>query len=1537
MYQANNAYGETMINQGMQNAIGIDGTDYAVSNDSPFQANAVVRNTVFWIGTLGSGSHTIEGRFASLSSGNTVTVSNRVLLIYILNGNTFLYDDDPTTSTSASATLGTDPAASFTFTPSGSCKALVLYNISNSGATESNQGKKAAISIGGADYSQAEESPGTANFADSVFTAWALSLSTSSTTVTGRFAANVAATVTINRRQLGVLLFDDSTLLDNNVTSNTAVTTTSSTLVDDGQATISRTTTDARELLVVAMGTKRYSTASNNYGQCYGIKVNANDRASSRGSSGAGSTGADSAATAYAESLAAASHTIKGRFSNNTGTNTAVIDSRRIVALWFPAAPGSTLLTFNSKYVVTSSTAVTTTSTSLQDDTQASQTFSLTASQTVLVIYQANNVHGVSMSGNGMQNAISVDAADTANSWDSPYDVNYCARNTVFWIGTLASGSHTIKGRFASKASGVTVTISNRVLLIYILDGNAFQYIDSSTTQTTSSTSLGDDPAASFTFTPPGTSKALILYNISNSGATEGTNGKKAAINIGGTDYGQAEKSGHFSDESDSIFTVWALSLSASSTTVKGRFAANVAGTVTVHRRQLGILMFADSTLLDTVSSDTQVSTTSSSLVDDAQATISRTTTDGRELLVVAMGTKRYGTSSSYYGECYGTKVDTNERTNSRGSANSSTGANSAATAWAETLAAAAHTIQGRFSNNSGTNSAKIDSRRIVALWFPSGLFQYRRPITISDAMTPSSCGSTVSSFPILVSYTDATLKTAANGGHVQNASGNDIIFRAEDSAICTDSGNPAPCTLDHEIEKYDGGTSGGTVIAWVRIPTLSHGSGNKTIYMYYGNSAITTATANPTGVWSNGYVGVWHLKETSAPIKNSTANTGLDGTVTGSPTFNATPQIIDGNVQFISGSHIGITDPGTGSVLDFGTGNSITLSAWVRPSSVSGWSTFLIKGDSDGGCCNGNYAFQADAAKLSFNYYNGSAYQVFESGNVLATGNWYNVAATYTFGTAGSAALYLNGNSQTGSWTSGTGTTAPVQSNYQLWLGNDTSGEFLNGILDEVRISNVPRDACWVGTEYNSMNAPATVGAEVQNAPTLVEMASLDATWYPGRGVLVSWRTGFEVDNLGFHVYREVDGQRIRVTPSLVAGSALFAGAGTALTAGRSYAWWDSSPVAGASYWLEEWELSGARRWHGPVSVQPGAVGVQAQGLAVPPSGGPVQASSALLAGFGQAVSPSPPQGVRRKLRQALGMAEERRAVQWGLASRPAVKLLVSEEGWTRVSRDELVQAGLDPSVDPSRLQLFVDGLQAPILVDVRQHGVFASGDGIEFYGEGLDTPSTAARVYWLVVGSGAGLRIRGGESEAGSGRRVLRASRTEVERADRTVYIPSLFNGDAENFFGAVVTTTPVSQSVRVQHVDQGGPGELVVRLQGLTAGAHRVGVGLNGVRVGTMAWAEMVVGELAVPLGTGMIAEGDNQVTLAAEGGEGDVSAVESIRVRYQHTWDADGEALEFSLGGYQEVTIGGFRSSQVRVVDITNPVGGAGAACGGRQGG
>ena len=378
------------------------------------------------------------------------------------------------------------------------------------------------------------------------------------------------------------------------------------------------------------------------------------------------------------------------------------------------------LLSYKEKYVVQSTTAVSTTALGLADDTQASQTFNLAATQTVLVIYQANNVYGATMTVTGMQNAISIDGTDKANSWDSPYGADCCTRNQVFWIGSLASGSHTIKGKFASNYSGNTATISNRILLIYIFDGDEFQYVDSTTLVSTTSATFVDDTAASVTFTPSGSCKALYLYNTGKDySATEYGYGKKCAISVAGTDYSQAEKSPWGDNSADSVFTCYAGSLTATETTTKGRFASNSSGSqVDIDRRQLGVLLLADTTLLDIIVSDTQVSTTSNTLVDDAQASISRTTTDTRELLVVAMGTKRHNTSSTDRGECYGILTNTVDRQNSRGSFGITTAADSAATCWAENLAAGNHNVKGRFSNNTGTNTAVIDSRRVIALWF---------------------------------------------------------------------------------------------------------------------------------------------------------------------------------------------------------------------------------------------------------------------------------------------------------------------------------------------------------------------------------------------------------------------------------------------------------------------------------------------------------------------------------------------------------------------------------------------------------------------------------------------------------------------------------------------------------------------------------------------------------------------------------------------------------------------------------------------------
>jgi hypothetical protein len=305
--------------------------------------------------------------------------------------------------------------------------------------------------------------------------------------------------------------------------------------------------------------------------------------------------------------------------------------------------------------------------------------------------------------------------------------------------------------------------------------------------------------------------------------------------------------------------------------------------------------------------------------------------------------------------------------------------------------------------------------------------------------------------------------------------------------------------------------------------------------------------------------------------------------------------------------------------------------------------------------------------------------------------------------------------------------------------------------------------------------------------APTAVELASFDAM-QAGKGVTLRWKTGYEVDNLGFNVYREQGGKRKLLNPSVIAGSALMAGQGTRLTAGESYAWLDRSANGkeSAVYWLEDIDLDGSRTMHGPIS--PISAGDSAQEAAntqqsvllsqlnelQTPSAASVSGYPAMLAQtterqaataklsqetaapgevttkeglFDRVILSGEVKGNTTPELPAPGggppvLTESSPAKQRALAAGPAVKIAVQQSGWYRVTQAELVAAGLSPEADPSLLQLYADGIEQPILISGGAKQLGAAGS-IEFYGIGMDTPTSLTRTYWLVAGKSAGKRI--------------------------------------------------------------------------------------------------------------------------------------------------------------------------------------------------
>jgi uncharacterized repeat protein (TIGR01451 family) len=455
--------------------------------------------------------------------------------------------------------------------------------------------------------------------------------------------------------------------------------------------------------------------------------------------------------------------------------------------------------------------------------------------------------------------------------------------------------------------------------------------------------------------------------------------------------------------------------------------------------------------------------------------------------------------------------------------------------------------------------------------------------------------------------------------------------------------------------------------------------------------------------------------------------------------------------------------------------------------------------------------------------------------------------------------------------------------------------------------------------SDPNMTNNTSTATSTIQS-PSAVQVASFRTFALAGGGVVLEWLTREETRNLGFHIYREDAQGRHRVDPSLIAGSALFLRGGLPQHKAKTYQWIDPQGGSQASYWLEDVDLNGTRTMHGPVNAetpaQAAAPNSQAllltqlnraitqtpsltsHGFAIPPPGGQTDAP-----GVGVTVTSAT------------------------LDSVGAVKISVSSEGWYRVTRSQLVAAGLDPGADARMLQLFAEGVEQPILILGNQSGPLGPNDSIEFYGTPIDTPYSGTRVYWLVMGTEAGKRIPLTPPET-SGRSGPLAFPFTIVLQQRTTYFAALLNGENnDNFFGALITSEPTDQNLTVVHSEasSGIPVTLDVTLQGVTdQQAHAVSVAFNGSTVGELDFNDQANYSGTFSIDANLVHDGANTVALTALDGENDVSLVQSIALSYPHTYAADSNWLQVLAQAGSSVTISGFTNSQINVFDLTNPL-------------
>ncbi len=430
---------------------------------------------------------------------------------------------------------------------------------------------------------------------------------------------------------------------------------------------------------------------------------------------------------------------------------------------------------------------------------------------------------------------------------------------------------------------------------------------------------------------------------------------------------------------------------------------------------------------------------------------------------------------------------------------------------------------------------------------------------------------------------------------------------------------------------------------------------------------------------------------------------------------------------------------------------------------------------------------------------------------------------------------------------------------------------------------------------------------------PNAVRLNSFTAV-QNGPDVLLSWKSGAELHNLGFNVYRESGGAKIQLNPSLIAGSALLMRETLEQHAAKTYGWIDPSPVSGGLYWLEDVDLSGARTMYGPIAVESGS--------AMPRS----FASRTTMRDLAQPdLAPRARTGATPHIRETVATpkpTELTLKTGFQLAAREAVKIFVDHEGWYRVTQPQLVAAGLNPNVEARSLHLFAEGVEQPIQVTGATSG-FGPQAAIEFYGTAIDTFYSGQRVYWLMSSGQPGLRVPAPSAVGSSGPQAQSFLQT-LELKPRTTYFAVLLQNNSDNFFGPLVSPVAAVQTLNISNLVVGG-GSIQVVLRGVTLGQqHDVTVAVNGATLGDLIFTGQQQGNAQFAIPAGILTIGANTITLTSQLGDNDLSLVDHIDLSFLHTFTAESDELKFSAPAGDSVTVNGFVQPPTRLLDVTNPV-------------
>lgn len=274
--------------------------------------------------------------------------------------------------------------------------------------------------------------------------------------------------------------------------------------------------------------------------------------------------------------------------------------------------------------------------------------------------------------------------------------------------------------------------------------------------------------------------------------------------------------------------------------------------------------------------------------------------------------------------------------------------------------------------------------------------------------------------------------------------------------AVTTDDGE-TECYV--EIEKWDDANEQAWL--WIKAPSVS-GTLDTGFYLYYDSTHAdnTAYVGDPNStpaenVWDANFKFVSHMRDDpdTSHIRDSTSQSN-DGTKKGAaePVITTSGKVADAqdfdgsNDYVVMGNQIALTSGATLETLikfDATTINSIFSKRQVSPA-YNDWQFYLT------GTHLSILFWGLTPIDLSVTYATAG----------ISTGNWYHLAARYDGSTI---KLFVNGVEKGTVASTGTISNNDVDTR----LGNDWYTSFLNGMEDEVRVSNTGRTSAWIKATY--------------------------------------------------------------------------------------------------------------------------------------------------------------------------------------------------------------------------------------------------------------------------------------------------------------------------------------------------------------------------------------------------------------------------------------------------------------------------------------